>query len=251
VYISNVNTMGDDDKPLVVSTELPYCVYYHRHKGMVFYVGSGTRYRPFTPHGRSPKWRRFTALNPVYEIEIVRWFEAIDEAKRFEVEEIVRLQPQANSASRVLKTTRPPRASGPMEIKYCNACGEQWCFRGTGRPLRCGKCKSPYWDREKVAAIGLKNEGGGEKSVAAKSRAGSRSKGRTPVDGGAGSKTGRKVTGDAGAQSASKPEKWDGGDGSPPPLGSWITDPVPARKSAGCSECGSLGGMHQKGCKKA
>ena len=34
-----------------------------------------------------------------------------------------------------------------MEIKHCAACGQDWCFRGTGRPLRCGKCKSPYWDR--------------------------------------------------------------------------------------------------------
>ena len=37
-----------------------------------------------------------------------------------------------------------------MEIKHCLRCGEQWCYRGVGRPIRCGKCKSPYWDREKV-----------------------------------------------------------------------------------------------------
>ena len=36
-----------------------------------------------------------------------------------------------------------------MEIKECLRCGEPWCFRGTGRPLRCGKCKSPYWDRRR------------------------------------------------------------------------------------------------------
>ena len=34
-----------------------------------------------------------------------------------------------------------------MEIKHCKRCDEDWCYRGTGRPLRCGKCKSPYWDR--------------------------------------------------------------------------------------------------------
>ena len=34
-----------------------------------------------------------------------------------------------------------------MEIKHCLRCGEPWCYRGEGRPLRCGKCKSPYWDR--------------------------------------------------------------------------------------------------------
>lgn len=34
-----------------------------------------------------------------------------------------------------------------MEIKHCERCGEDWCFRGSGRPIRCGRCKSPYWDR--------------------------------------------------------------------------------------------------------
>ena len=37
-----------------------------------------------------------------------------------------------------------------MEIKNCKRCGEPWCFHGTGRPIRCGKCKSPYWDRERI-----------------------------------------------------------------------------------------------------
>ena len=59
-----------------------------------------------------------------------------------------------------------------MEIKVCVRCGKEWCYRGIGRPVRCGKCKSPYWDREK-----------------------------------------------------------QDGDGSPPPLKSWITDPVPPLKT--------------------
>jgi hypothetical protein len=36
-----------------------------------------------------------------------------------------------------------------MKIEHCRRCNKDWCFRGTGRPLRCGHCKSPYWDREK------------------------------------------------------------------------------------------------------
>ena len=36
-----------------------------------------------------------------------------------------------------------------MELKTCKRCGEVWFFHGSGRPLRCGKCKSPYWDRER------------------------------------------------------------------------------------------------------
>ncbi len=47
-----------------------------------------------------------------------------------------------------------------MEIKWCKRCGESWCFRGDGNPLRCGKCKSPYWDRERVNA-NRTNQGGG------------------------------------------------------------------------------------------
>ena len=34
-----------------------------------------------------------------------------------------------------------------MEIRHCKRCGGDWCYHGVGRPLRCGKCKSPYWDR--------------------------------------------------------------------------------------------------------
>lgn len=38
-----------------------------------------------------------------------------------------------------------------MEIKHCKRCGEEWCYRGGGEPIRCGKCKSPYWDRESAS----------------------------------------------------------------------------------------------------
>lgn len=46
-----------------------------------------------------------------------------------------------------------------MELKTCKRCGEVWCFHGSGRPLRCGKCKSPYWDRaRRDEASGVKVE---------------------------------------------------------------------------------------------
>ena len=35
-----------------------------------------------------------------------------------------------------------------MKIVHCLRCNRDWCYRGLGRALRCGKCKSPYWDRE-------------------------------------------------------------------------------------------------------
>ena len=40
-----------------------------------------------------------------------------------------------------------------VEIKHCKRCECDWCFRGAGRPLRCGKCKTPYWD------VGVGNAG--------------------------------------------------------------------------------------------
>ena len=38
-----------------------------------------------------------------------------------------------------------------LEIKTCKRCEKDWCYHGTGRPRRCGKCKSPYWDKERIA----------------------------------------------------------------------------------------------------
>src|SRR5665213_3251433 len=64
-----------------------------------------------------------------------------------------------------------------MEIKRCLRCGEDWCYRGSGRPVRCGKCKSPYWDKGKNAgdihkqlrsagiAVSSRNEDGRELPV--------------------------------------------------------------------------------------
>ena len=40
-----------------------------------------------------------------------------------------------------------------MDINHCLRCGRDWCYRGEGRALRCGKCKSPYWDRPMGNAI--------------------------------------------------------------------------------------------------
>jgi len=34
----------------------------------------------------------------------------------------------------------------------CKRCKHEWHPRSNHRPVRCGKCKSPYWDREPVMA---------------------------------------------------------------------------------------------------
>ena len=36
-----------------------------------------------------------------------------------------------------------------IEINKCKRCGHEWANRGGKKPLRCGKCKTPYWDRER------------------------------------------------------------------------------------------------------
>lgn len=36
-----------------------------------------------------------------------------------------------------------------MFILRCKRCGREWCSRSEN-PYRCGKCKTPYWDRERV-----------------------------------------------------------------------------------------------------
>jgi hypothetical protein len=154
-------------KNVSVMTDKPFCVYRHNCGGSCFYVGSGTRYRPFVPHGRSPKWIRFVSEHPVYEIEIVKWFDSIEEAKQFEIEEIRKLQPLANSVSKIAKAIAPPRDYGPPQIKHCKMCGQPWCCRGSGRPIRCGKCKSPYWERGRVngakPSVVRSGKGGGKK----------------------------------------------------------------------------------------
>lgn len=32
----------------------------------------------------------------------------------------------------------------------CGVCGHKWKPRKPGRPVRCGSCKSPYWDRGSI-----------------------------------------------------------------------------------------------------
>ena len=48
-----------------------------------------------------------------------------------------------------------------MKIEHCERCGEDWCYRGKGRAIRCGKCKSPYWDRERVNEATTQKSGSG------------------------------------------------------------------------------------------
>jgi hypothetical protein len=55
-----------------------------------------------------------------------------------------------------------------VEIKRCLRCGGEWCYYGTGRPMRCGRCKSPYWDKERgnvdIRRGGVESAGPAERS---------------------------------------------------------------------------------------
>lgn len=55
-----------------------------------------------------------------------------------------------------------------MEIKHCLRCGHDWCFRGIGLPVRCGWCKSPYWNqpKKKESHASLEDRGSQKGSVA-------------------------------------------------------------------------------------
>lgn len=87
-----------------------YCVYYHRHQGVIFYVGSGATQRPYMFKQRGSHWRKFVHENELKEIEveIVRWFDTSKEALAFERREIERLLPLGN-------TTFVPGRSGMSE----------------------------------------------------------------------------------------------------------------------------------------
>lgn len=37
----------------------------------------------------------------------------------------------------------------------CDVCGWRWSSRTDRKPLRCAKCKTPYWDKSQVAAKGV------------------------------------------------------------------------------------------------
>lgn len=41
----------------------------------------------------------------------------------------------------------------------CQRCGHKWIPRHENRPKICPKCKSPYWDRERVRPTAEKPEG--------------------------------------------------------------------------------------------
>jgi predicted Zn-ribbon and HTH transcriptional regulator len=51
-------------------------------------------------------------------------------------------------ANRVPKVYTLGMSKSFLARRYtCKVCGHEWYPRGPGKPLRCSKCKSPYWNK--------------------------------------------------------------------------------------------------------
>lgn len=48
-----------------------------------------------------------------------------------------------------------------VRVYACLRCGHETRTRDGKRPLRCGGCKSPYWDRERTS----RQTGGGDRKA--------------------------------------------------------------------------------------
>lgn len=120
-----------------------------------------------------------------------------------------------------------------MEIKHCKRCGEDWCYRGTGRPIRCGVCKSPYWDRDRRidSDEALWSKAGGS-DAKVESRRGKGGKGR-----GQGAKEDGPAIGEADHREAGRVEPRE------------TADAAPSGRLS-CPACGGMYGVHQKWCKE-
>ncbi len=76
-----------------------YCVYAHKHRDEVFYIGAGTSARPFQKYNRNKIWQDIVSdLDGRYEVCIVDWFEKLSDALNYESEQIKKTRPRANIA---------------------------------------------------------------------------------------------------------------------------------------------------------
>ena len=125
-----------------------------------------------------------------------------------------------------------------MKILKCCRCGQEWASRSES-PYRCGKCKSPYWDRPRENANvedrsgkagSSEVRGHGHQAVKAVRRA------KQAVRVG-GLRSSEKVQHGPDAGSSGDEKAVD------------AADVFQARPSS-CPECHALNGNHFRGCKK-
>lgn len=43
-----------------------------------------------------------------------------------------------------------PKTTLTCDAWKCSRCGYKWLAKNSSKPIRCAKCGSPYWDKEKV-----------------------------------------------------------------------------------------------------
>lgn len=126
-----------------------------------------------------------------------------------------------------------------MKILECCRCGQEWASRSES-PYRCGKCKSPYWDRprnnanveDRSGKTGSSEvRGPGHQTVKAVRRA----KQPVRVGGLRGVEKGQYGS-DAGSGRDEKAvDSWD----------------MLQKRPSSCPECHALNGNHFRGCKRA
>src|ERR1043166_8882766 len=88
-----------------------YCVYLHKARGEVFYVGRGSLDRPFSRDGRNQKWRDLVQEVGKYDLEVQRLTDDEETAKAEEIRLIQALAPSCN----VQRYPRAPQVALPVE----------------------------------------------------------------------------------------------------------------------------------------
>ena len=101
-----------------------FCVYVHRVKGVVIYVGKGQSTRPRSKLGRNSEWHAAVGESGCFSVEIVQTFDNNLDARLHEAKLIQELNPTCNIQMNStliprVKHHRQTRAAGlRLEDKY-------------------------------------------------------------------------------------------------------------------------------------
>lgn len=88
---------------------MKYLTYTHSANGVVFYVGCGTRKRPWSKHGRTDSWKKHVKDAGGYVVNVVGEFESRYDALEYESELISFLRPACNKEIRGIRLRHEPR----------------------------------------------------------------------------------------------------------------------------------------------
>jgi predicted Zn-ribbon and HTH transcriptional regulator len=69
----------------------------------------------------------------------------------YEDGKIIQVDPLTNAPLKVIQEATPQEEIKPTTKQLsCKRCGATWTPRKKKRPIQCPKCKSPYWNKERV-----------------------------------------------------------------------------------------------------